>query len=71
MGNLLDLSNLLARIEQYIRLRSNRLIPGAEPISGISTTLQQDFGELSRVAAGNALAVQFKSVPLNLTEESG
>ncbi|MEE8430161.1 MAG: Fic family protein [Candidatus Desulfatibia sp.] len=51
MDNLLDLSNLLARIEQYIRLRSNRLIPGAEPIRPEALYLIKEaftFGNFAR-----------------------
>jgi Fic family protein len=54
MGKMLDLSNLITRIEQYIRLRSNHLIPGVEPIRPEALFLIREAFTFGKFARGQA-----------------
>jgi len=71
MEKLLDLDGLVMRIEQYIRLRSSRLIPGAGPLRPEALHLIREafaFGEFQRGQASRLTGLKERTARALLTD---
>lgn len=71
MSHMLDLEKLLDRVEQYIRLRVNHLIPGADPIRPEAIHLIREafvFGSFARGKAAHLTALKERTARSLLSE---
>jgi Fic family protein len=71
MSKMLDLNNLLKRVEQYISLRSNHLIPGVEPIRPEALHLIREaytFGAFARGQASRLTGLKERTARTLLSE---
>lgn len=71
MDKMLELEALFTRIEQYIRLRANHLIPGVEPIRAEALHLIKEafiFGEFARGQASRLTGLKERTARTLLAE---